>query len=628
MTPEANTNYTLKQHFHLIWRGIKVYSQFSIFPKPVILSSVLSSFFDAIVPFIALYFSARILNELAGAQDRDKLALLVLATVGVTLAALFVQKALLRWQNYCRSYNFKGFYKLYTNKALSLDFADIENPDIQYEYSQIRQHQHGMGFGLGRLLDPILAMIKGTMQIILSAALTVTLFTLKIPEASPYTWLNSRWAATIIVLVLMGPVVIAPYLDMLGGKIWTQAAHHNNKSNRFFNFYFFQMISGSNTAKDIRIYNQKQLIQKNTERDKGFDVSIWAQYTKYHSKFAVAGTAITYLCNGLIYLFIALKALGGAFGVGNIVLYAGAITQFGMGFSEVLSYMAALLNNNPFLDKVFQFLDTPNLMYQGSLTTEKRSDKKYEIEFRDVSFRYTASGEYALRHVSLKFNVGQRLAIVGQNGSGKTTFIKLLCRLYDPTEGVILLNGIDIKKYSYEEYIAIFSVVFQDFKLLPFTLGQNVAASVNYDRERVEKALVQSGFGERLSSLPKGLDTYLYKNFEEDGVEVSGGEAQKIALARALYKEAPFIILDEPTAALDPIAEFEVYSKMNEIIEDKTAVFISHRLSSCRFCNDIVVFQEGVLMQRGSHDDLIADTNGKYHELWYAQAQYYVDEAG
>jgi len=282
-------------------------------------------------------------------------------------------------------------------------------------------------------------------------------------------------------------------------------------------------------------------------------------------------------------------------------------------------------NNAAFLRTTFKFLDIPNSMYQGSLTTEKRSDLKYEIEFRNVSFKYPASGDYALKNVSFKFDIGQRLAVVGQNGSGKTTFIKLLCRLYDPTEGEITLNGIDIRKYDYLQYMAIFTVVFQDFKLLSFGLGQNIAASAKYDSGKAADCLDKVGFGERLREMAKGLESCLYKDFEEDGIEISGGEAQKIALARALYQNAPFIILDEPTAALDPVAEFEVYSKMNEIVGEKTAVFISHRLSSCRFCGDIAVFHEGELIQRGSHDALVADESGKYHELWTAQAQYYQD---
>ena len=254
---------------------------------------------------------------------------------------------------------------------------------------------------------------------------------------------------------------------------------------------------------------------------------------------------------------------------------------------------------------------------------EKRSDNEYEIEFHDVSFRYPGTETDVLRHVSLKFNIGQKMAVVGRNGSGKTTMIKLLCRLYDPTEGFITLNGIDIRKYDYEDYLGIFSVVFQDFKLFSFSLGQNVAASVSYDARRVQECLHKAGLEDRMDRMPKGLDTVLYKDFEEDGVEISGGEAQKIALARALYKNAPFIILDEPTAALDPLSEFEIYSHFDQIVGDKTAVYISHRLSSCRFCSDILVFDEGRLIQRGSHDQLVADRLGRYYELWHAQAQYY-----
>ena len=229
-----------------------------------------------------------------------------------------------------------------------------------------------------------------------------------------------------------------------------------------------------------------------------------------------------------------------------------------------------------------------------------------------------------MRNVSLTFHSGQKTAIVGRNGSGKTTFIKLLCRLYDPTEGQILLNDIDIRRYDYRQYLSILAVVFQEFRLLSFGLGQNIASNMNYDSEKAGRCLEQVGFGERLHKLPLGLSTVLYKVFDETGVTISSGEAQKIALARALYKEEAFlIILDEPTAALDPKAESEIYGKMNEMTDGKTAIFISHRLSSCRFCRNIIVFHEGELVQCGSHEELVADKSGEYYELWNAQAQYY-----
>ena len=226
----------------------------------------------------------------------------------------------------------------------------------------------------------------------------------------------------------------------------------------------------------------------------------------------------------------------------------------------------------------------------------------------------------------MKFRVGERLAVVGENGSGKTTFIKLLCRLYDPTEGTILLNGIDIPQVRTTTSTSRCSrVVFQDFQLLSFSLGQNVAAAVQYNPERAKACLQKAGFGDRLAQLPDGLETKLYKDFDEKGVQISGGEAQKIALARALYKDAPFVVLDEPTAALDPIAEMEVYEKFNEIVGDRTAVYISHRLSSCRFCDSIAVFDHGSIIQRGTHESLLQNEDGKYFALWNAQAQYYVE---
>ena len=329
---------------------------------------------------------------------------------------------------------------------------------------------------------------------------------------------------------------------------------------------------------------------------------------------------------GIIYVFVCLKAWAGAFGIGAVTQYIGSLTAMTGNIALLLQTVGELKNNTPFVKTLYEYMDIPNAMYQGSLTTEKRSDRQYEVEFRNVSFKYPGSEIWALKNVSMKFKVGKRLAIVGENGSGKTTFIKLLCRLYDPQEGQILLNGIDIRKYRYDDYMNIFSVVLQDFQLISQPLGNNVAGSADYDRDRVKKALTDAGFANRLAEMPDGLDTMLYKDFGENGVEVSGGEAQKIAIARALYKGAPFIILAAPTAAHAPIAEAEIYSKFKDISGDKTAIYISHRLSSCKFCDEIAVFHEGGVIQQGSHDALLADTGGKYHELWHAQAQYYTAE--
>jgi ATP-binding cassette subfamily B protein len=228
-----------------------------------------------------------------------------------------------------------------------------------------------------------------------------------------------------------------------------------------------------------------------------------------------------------------------------------------------------------------------------------------------------------LKNFSIKVSNGDRLAVVGQNGSGKTTFIKLLTKMYDDYEGEILINNINIKEFSTEQYRKLFSVVFQDFKILSFKLCENITADEEFDGEKLKKCLADAGLGERIKNLPSHENTYLYKDYEKEGVDFSSGEAQKLALARALYKDSPFIILDEPTASLDPIAEYELYSKFNDLVDNKTAIYISHRLSSCRFCDKIAVFHKGELTQYGTHKKLIKETGSKYHELWHAQAQYY-----
>ena len=252
--------------------------------------------------------------------------------------------------------------------------------------------------------------------------------------------------------------------------------------------------------------------------------------------------------------------------------------------------------------------------------------ENYVFEFKHVTFTYPGADAPSLQDVSCRFGKGEKIAAVGRNGSGKSTFIKLLCRLYDPQEGEILLNGTDIRQYRYDEYLALFSAVFQDYRIFAFELGENVAAESDYPEQKAVRALENAGFGERLSTLKDGLHTQLFKNFSDDGVELSGGESQKVAIARCLYKDAPFAVMDEPTAALDPVAEADIYQRMNRFIENKGAIYISHRLSSCRFCDRIFVFEGGRLREQGTHEGLLL-ADGLYRRLWNAQAQYYRTDA-
>ncbi len=245
------------------------------------------------------------------------------------------------------------------------------------------------------------------------------------------------------------------------------------------------------------------------------------------------------------------------------------------------------------------------------------------IEFKNVSFRYPNTDSYILKQLSFKIYNNERISIVGANGSGKTTMIKLLCRLYNPSEGNIYLHGKDINDYDYDFYIKQLAVVFQDFKIFSFPIGQNIAVSDMVDDSKVTEAARKAGLEQLINDMPNGLETSLYKDFDEGGIELSGGEAQKVALARAIYRDASIVILDEPTAALDPIAENDLYSKFNDVATNKTVIFISHRLAACTFSDRIFVFDNGTIIQDGRHKDLLNNTQGRYYELWNAQAQYY-----
>ena len=592
----------------------------------IIISRLVCVVWDALTPYIGIYLSALLITELTQGRNPSVITNLVLiillSAAFISLAAAFLHK----WRDIACAGLYYKIQQIFSEKMISMDYPDADNPKTHELYNTIDQNRNGGGWGLNQVYGHIEAILSAILTLLGGIALTVSLFTSRVPDsAGGFTVLNNPLFILPIIAAMLGITYISPLLSNKAGSYYALNSDLHNFGNRLFGFFGFLGFR-KEFSEDIRIYRQDLICDKYGKDKTGTFCSkgMFAKLSKGPiGLYNAASSAVSDIITGVVYIFVCMKALGGAFGIGAVTQYVSAVMRVAGSIRSFSGIIGQMRNNASFLKLDFEFLDIPNRMYQGSLTVEKRMDRDYEIEFCNVSFKYPGSETYALKNVSMKFRVGERLAVVGMNGSGKTTFIKLLCRLYDPTEGEILLNGIDIKKYNYEEYLLVFSVVFQDFKLFSYPLGENVAAKSVYDKAAVTRRLIDSGFKERLQSMPEGLDTYLYKDFCKQGVDISGGEAQKIALARALYKDAPFIILDEPTAALDPVAEAEVYSNFNKIVGDKTAIYISHRLSSCRFCDEIAVFDNGRIVQQGSHDKLVADETGKYHELWYSQAQYY-----
>ena len=577
-------------------------------------------------PYAVIWLSARLIDELSTLRRPEILGRWVLWIVTVSAAAELLKAVLERWKNVQSELFDKQEEVLYTEKFLQMDYSDCDSQKTRDLFSQIQQNTNWSGWGFSHLKMYCTQTVQGITGILGAAALTVSLFTQKVPSsAGRLTILNHPLFLAGLLLLIVAFTCLGPVLVGRANSVWNTLAEKVRFGNRLFSYFAFLQPGKKEEDMDRRMYRQSELAEHYVSTVNIFGVGspVAKAFQTIVGPSKALAAALSALLSGIVYVFVCLKAQGGAFGVGSVTQYVSAVTTFSGNAALLLNTVSHMQANAEFLRIIYTFFDIPDAMYQGSLTTEKRTDRRYNVEFKDVSFKYPGSDIWALRHVNMKFKVGRRLALVGENGSGKTTFIKLLCRLYDPQEGQILLNGIDIRKYRYDDYMGIFSVVFQDFQLLDQPLGSNVAGRVTYDRERAKKALLDAGFGERLAAMEKGLDTMLYKELTEDGVELSGGEAQKIAIARALYKDAPFIILDEPTAALDPIAEAEIYSKFNEIAGDRTSIFISHRLSSCKFCDEIAVFHEGAVIQQGSHADLLADSSGKYCELWNAQAQYY-----
>lgn len=378
-------------------------------------------------------------------------------------------------------------------------------------------------------------------------------------------------------------------------------------------------------AKDIRMFGLREWLTEKFKREK--ETRYKAQ--RLNEKIWLGCSVITNICFALSQVIVngwlLYKAARGEMTIGNFSFYTAASISFYTYVRNIMDSIADLLHRSRQVDDWRSFLDIdggdPD---EGKDVPEYES---YEFEFRNVSFKYPKAEKYALKNLSLTLKAGQRLAVVGLNGAGKSTFIKLLLRLYEPCEGEILLNGVNVREYSKTSYYRIFSPVFQEVNLFAFPLAENVSmkSPENTDRSLAEKSLKNAGLGEKLAELPEGVDTEILKVIYDDGTDLSGGEKQKLALARALYKDAPVVVLDEPTAALDALAESRLYSDFDKLIGGKTAVYISHRLSSTQFCSEVAMFKDGEMVELGTHKELL-QRDGAYAEMFKIQAQYYVDD--
>lgn len=589
--------------------------------KRLLPTSIVVAIVTAVMPFINIWFTSKIIDLLDVGTSMSDLAVYIGLAVGINAVLFFI--------NYFLGDIYFMFRSLMYNKELQNISAKLFKAEYQkLESSDFKELIHKHSEAQDRVFSSFVQFswmmrdfISGAVTLIISVIIIIPLLKIGFTKTG-----DTYFESPVFLLTIFGAIAIMAVIILIVAtqmnKAWFKAGDEYSRLDRIF-YYFLNIFSDYNTGKEIRLYKEQNLIE-HTATDKLLtDGEKLLKKASLHTAKSSSFVAILGALVGFgIYLFIGVKGLYGLFGIGSLVLYCGSFMQIINGIMKMAVTFGKTAEMVPLVNYYFDIVNTKDDMTYGA--KELDLSDKFEIEFKNVSFKYPNMESYALKNINIKINNGEHLAAVGRNGSGKTTFIKLMCRLYDVTDGEILINGINIKEYSKESIISLYSVVFQDFKIFSTTLAQNISTNEEYDKERLYDALDKANIKDRVLKMENKECTYLYKDLDKAGVEISGGEAQKLALARALYKDAPIVILDEPTAALDPIAEHEIYNRFNSFVENKTAIYISHRLSSCVFCDKIAVFDKSKLVESGTHQELLT-AGEKYFELWNAQAKYYIN---
>lgn len=584
---------------------------------------LLQSLLTALKPFTILHFSAEIVNSLYCGE-----------AVKAVMPKVFMMLAIVMFVELCchvadqyvscsaQKLSYVQSQKL-TEKVLEMDYEKLESVSAQNLIEGIRQSR----FQRGDAFQKEIQFLKNLLTGLLLSLTSLGYCFLFVKERIQY-----GAAAAGAVMVIAGFII----LTVVAVTVSARNGNRHNKDifrrfaeiaaiNRRFAFYRKNVFQNYHYGKEIRIFDESKLIQ--TEFDGILDTIKGFMKTtgQKEGKFRLINGFLNVVLGGIAYIYIGFCAFQKTVGIGSIVKYTGAITQLFAGITQSAGAVADLKGNEKFLKQYYDLeeIDGAGKTDEGNIPGEVHTGEiGIEIEFENVYFRYPNTECWALENVNFHISNREHIAMVGRNGSGKTTCIRLLLRLYRPHSGRILLNGVDIWKYAEKNYWKLISVVFQDFKLFSFSLRQNVENGILEDEKKFRKVIENMGMGKTVNEMYAGAESCIYKDYDSHGVMISGGEAQKLAVAKAMYKDAPIFVMDEPSAALDPISEAELYEKTNTLLKDKTIIFVSHRLSSCCFCDRVFVWKGGKIVESGSHDELLAK-GGEYLLMWNVQAEYY-----
>lgn len=594
---KKKTNYQLS-----IRRNIKYFLPVVAKKYPIyLLLNAIQIIFDGFTPLINIYFPTLILEQLINGIDSTKMIIYVFAIVLGNQLSLLVTKYLQMRIKLINDKMSKYLDASLNMKSIEMDYEDSENPVIK---DLVERARRGMKQETQGLSESVMLVSRIISNMITFTSVFFIVTTSKMP---------------ILLIVSIINVIFNMIVASIGNKLENKFYEDNVRLNRRFGYYFYYIVSFK-FAKDLRLFNAGPLVKNSSKNEISEMVKVYKGLSLKRSVLSFISIIYTSIIeNFLVYVILIIAFTKGIINLPQLNLLFTSFATFTNAIfnavNSILDYKKAAVLQSNYID----FMELPNKKHTGQIIPSNIIES---IEFKNVSFKYPRTNRYILKDINLKITKDERLSLVGLNGAGKTTLIKLLCRLYDIEEGEILVNGINIKEYEYEAYLRLFSVVFQDFKVISFSIKDNMEI-LEDNPKKLYDCFERAGIRERIEGLPNKENTFINKWFTDEGVEFSGGEMQKLAITRALYKDGPIVILDEPTAALDPLAEAEIYYRFNQVIGKKLTIFISHRLSSCRFADKIVVLDGQNIVEMGTHEQLMKNKNGRYKEMFDAQAKYY-----
>lgn len=571
---------------------------------------------NAALPYINVVAVQLIIDELMVSKQSEKVKYIIIITIATNVFFQLVSNLLKKRQEIAQVKTELMFQEKMNEHEMRLSIADIESNKVQELRRNIEQANMRNG-GVENLIYDFEAVVGNIATVIITFFAFLYVYAGRERSESSSFWTSPVPMVVLVVVILISSVVTLQK-QAKQNELVSDLNNQVNQANGSA-FAYMQFISNYHFGKEIRVFDLGDYLCD-------FFENLWTSSIGYKlmqklGREKAKIPCITVFCNEVLNIFIYVLVIGKAYAkeitVGSVIVYLKAVQSLVNAIVGLVGMSGEILSHGVLIQPFLEIMDLEEemLSHDGAAAMP---DKINEITFEHIYFRYPGCKDWILEDVSFSVNGGQNMALAGENGSGKSTLIKLLCRLYEPEKGIIKINGENIANYNKADYWKKMSVVFQDFALPALALGNVISGQTDFDKEKVSAIINKLGINK--SHLTP--DRYIYNDFSENGVEISGGESQKIAIARAIYKSAPIVVLDEPTASLDPVSEAEIYKDFREMSEGRTGIFISHRLQCCRVCDFILVLHNGKVIQQGTHDELSA-CEGKYKELWEAQRSLY-----